>query len=77
MSTSHHPCWDAKNRYDLPEICDFDYQVIKGILEDGSQKAEKKAPAPNEQKERSASQTARKAGTESRREFYEHSAGSG
>ena len=50
MYTSHHPCWDAKNRYDLPEICDFDYQVIKGILEDGSQKAEKKAPAPKEQK---------------------------
>lgn len=50
MYTSHHPCWDAKNRYDLPEICDFDYQVIKGILEDGSQKEEKKAPAPKEQK---------------------------
>ena len=50
MYTSHHPCWDAKNRYDLPEICDFDYQVIKGILDDGSQKAEKKAPAPKEQK---------------------------
>ena len=50
MYTSHHPCWDAKNRYDLPEICDFDYQVIRGILEDGSRKAEKKAPAPKEQK---------------------------
>ena len=50
MYTSHHPCWDAKNRYDLPEICDFDYQVIKGILEDGSRKEEKKASVPKEQK---------------------------
>ena len=52
MYTSHHPCWDAKNRYDLPEICDFDYQVIKGILEGGSMKEEKKAPAPKEQKQK-------------------------
>ena len=52
MYTSHHPCWDAKNRYGLPETCDFDYQVIKGILEDGSRKEEKKAPAPKEQKQK-------------------------
>lgn len=52
MYTSHHPCWDAKNRYGLPEMCDFDYQVIKGILEEGSQKEEKKAPAPKEQKQK-------------------------
>lgn len=52
MYTSHHPCWDAKNRYDLPEICDFDYQVIKGILEDGSRKEEKKAPEPKDPKQK-------------------------
>lgn len=52
MYTSHHPCWDAKNRYGLPEMCDFDYQVIKGILEEGSRKEEKKAPAPKEQKQK-------------------------
>lgn len=33
MYTQHHPCWDAKNRYGLPEEADFDYQVIVGIIE--------------------------------------------
>lgn len=32
MYTSHHPCWDAKNRYSLPEECEFDYSVIAGII---------------------------------------------
>lgn len=27
MYTSHHPCWDAKNRYGLPEECEFDYGI--------------------------------------------------
>ncbi|MDL2257559.1 ATP-binding protein [Eubacteriales bacterium OttesenSCG-928-K08] len=26
--TSHHPCWDAKNRDDLPEEIDLDYNAI-------------------------------------------------
>ncbi|MFR1846126.1 ATP-binding protein [[Clostridium] scindens] len=33
MYTAHHPCWDAKNRYGLPEECEFDYSVIAGIIE--------------------------------------------
>lgn len=33
MYTSHHPCWDAKNRYGLPEECDFSYEVIRSIIE--------------------------------------------
>lgn len=28
MYTSHHPCWDAKNRYGLDEMLDMDYQLI-------------------------------------------------
>ena len=28
MYTAHHPCWDAKNRWGLPDECDFDYSVI-------------------------------------------------
>ena len=28
MYTSHHPCWDAKNRHDLPELMDFDFAGI-------------------------------------------------
>ena len=60
MYTSHHPCWDAKNRYGLPEMCDFDYQVIKGILEEGSQKEEKKVETPKEQKQKTSSEQAEK-----------------
>lgn len=33
MYTQHHPCWDAKNRYGLPEEVDFDYTVIAPIIE--------------------------------------------
>lgn len=36
MYTTHHPCWDAKNRYGLPDECEFDYSVIKSIIESGS-----------------------------------------
>lgn len=31
--TSHHPCWDAKNRYGLPEEIPMDYDVIRPIIE--------------------------------------------
>jgi hypothetical protein len=33
MYASHHPCWDAKNRYGLPDMMDFDYQAIAGIID--------------------------------------------
>ena len=28
MYTTHHACWDAKNRFGLPDECPFDYSVI-------------------------------------------------
>lgn len=34
MYTSHHPCWDAKNRYGLPEEIPMDYSAIQHILTD-------------------------------------------
>lgn len=40
MYTAHHPCWDAKNRYGLPEECEFDYSVIAGIIECVQEKKE-------------------------------------
>lgn len=50
MYTTHHPCWDAKNRYGLPDECAFDYQVIAGILEESAaetpQKPEEKPAQP-------------------------------
>ncbi|MDO4267431.1 MAG: ATP-binding protein [Eubacteriales bacterium] len=43
MYTQHHPCWDAKNRYGLPDETDFDYNVIAAIIEGTSSE---KAAAP-------------------------------
>lgn len=37
MYTQHHPCWDAKNRFGLPEECEFDYSVIGSIIGGGTQ----------------------------------------
>ncbi len=33
MYTAHHPCWDAKNRYNLPAEMPFDYAGIAHIIE--------------------------------------------
>jgi hypothetical protein len=35
MYTSHHPCWDAKNRWELPEEVPFDYSVITEFIPSG------------------------------------------
>lgn len=43
MYTSHHPCWDAKNRYGLPDEVPFDYESIRSIIEGGTQSSQ--APA--------------------------------
>ncbi len=32
MYTAHHPCWDAKNRYGLPDELPFDYGEIAHIM---------------------------------------------
>lgn len=36
MYTQHHPCWDAKNRYGLPEEMPFEYGAIAHIITDSS-----------------------------------------
>lgn len=33
MYTSHHPCWDAKNRFGLPEELDMTYDAIRAVVE--------------------------------------------
>ena len=35
MYTSHHPCWDAKNRHDLPEELPFEYGQIAQLIQAG------------------------------------------
>ena len=39
MYTSHHPCWDAKNRDGLPEEIPMDYDAIRHIIETNAVKA--------------------------------------
>lgn len=56
MYTNHHPCWDAKNRYGLPDECEFNYSVIAGIIgnekvtDTGVRNVEKPAQEQHEQK---------------------------
>lgn len=38
MYTSHHPCWDAKNRHSLPEVMDLDYSNIAHIFSGAAKK---------------------------------------
>lgn len=35
--TSHHPCWDAKNRFGLPEEVDMSYDSIAQLFSDTSE----------------------------------------
>lgn len=49
MYTSHHPCWDAKNRYGLPEEMPFEYDSIRSIIE-GAEAAEQPAAKQPEPK---------------------------
>ena len=44
MYTTHHTCWDAKNRYGLPEELPFRYSEIAHIIEGGSHKVTEKFP---------------------------------
>lgn len=49
MYTAHHPCWDAKNRHNLPEELPLDYAAIaQCIPEDGVPAPAAAAPAPAE-----------------------------
>ncbi len=32
MYTTHHSCWDAKNRYALPDECPFEFSVIDPFI---------------------------------------------
>lgn len=50
MYTSHHPCWDAKNRYGLDEEIPFEYAEISHILTN-NQKQETRQPVENKMPE--------------------------
>ena len=53
MYTTHNPCWDAKNRHDLPEETDFDFSQIAFLFEEeNAQQIEKPARNEPEKKEK-------------------------
>lgn len=33
MYAAHNPCWDAKNRFGLPDELEMEYSAIKGVIE--------------------------------------------
>ena len=41
MYSCHHPCWDAKNRFGLPEEMPLSYEPIKDIIKEDIAKPEK------------------------------------
>lgn len=46
LYTTHHACWDAKNRFDLPEEIPFAYEAIAHCIPGSAPAA---APAPQKQ----------------------------
>ena len=60
MYASHHPCWDAKNRYGLPDMMDFDYQAIAGIIDGAPTAPTAPARAPEPAKPKEQPKTAEK-----------------
>lgn len=58
MYTSHHACWDAKNRYGLPEQVSFSYSSIAHIIESKLTEQPKAEPQPTYQVEQPKTQPA-------------------
>lgn len=46
MYTSHHPCWDAKNRFGLPDKLPLDFGQVAGLFY--RRNVTPSAPAPND-----------------------------
>lgn len=45
MYTTYHPCWDAKNRFDLADEIPMDYEQIRFIFESAPVPVQPSAPA--------------------------------
>lgn len=45
MYTTHHSCWDAKNRFGLPDEMEFGYEGVRDIIEGGAPQTEPAEPA--------------------------------
>ena len=49
MYTTHHPCWDAKNRFSLPEKLPFDFRQIAPLFDMQGMASQPTAPIPQTQ----------------------------
>lgn len=47
MYTTHHPCWDAKNRYNLPEEMPLDFSGIAHLFEESEHPQQSNTPIVN------------------------------
>lgn len=59
MYTTHHPCWDAKNRADLPPKIPLDYAQIAHVIEHTPAASPAPVPAPTPAIQEPAVNTAR------------------
>ncbi len=48
--TTHHSCWDAKNRYSLPDEIPMDYEPVRHVIEGQAQQTERVDPSVQEEK---------------------------
>ena len=46
MHTTHHPCWDAKNRFGLPEELPLDFAPLAHLFQSAAPVQSSPAPAP-------------------------------
>ncbi len=56
MYTAHHPCWDAKNRFGLPEEIPMDYEQIRFIYENNAASVQNAPQKPVEAPPQAASE---------------------
>lgn len=49
LHTSHHPCWDAKNRHGLPEELPLDYAQIAHCIEQEGNEQKQSCPSYTQQ----------------------------
>lgn len=52
MYTSHHPCWDAKNRYGLADELEFDYSEIAHLITSNKQSSAPMQKSTKEEQKR-------------------------
>ena len=74
MYTTHHSCWDAKNRYGLSDELPFEYESIRHIIEEPIKKAasvteeKKTTPPPSQPRQEETGSTVSQSSEESPKE---------